>query len=151
MPLLLNHSSLLAHTIYEALTFDSAMMEEGFDTQGTSLPDDVKKWEGINEVILGNPEWFEKWLTAEKSCQSLLCFDLIDFLTYLFPAVVESQYNDIINASDAWLASDEANGDDHPRGLKPTVSSRRIKSLVEQITGQYFPFSFSALIAISLT
>jgi hypothetical protein len=72
VPLLLNHPSLLAHTIYEALTFDSALMEEGFDTQGTSLPDDVNKWEGISEVILGNPEWFENWLTAEKSCKSLL-------------------------------------------------------------------------------
>jgi len=61
-------------------------------------------------------------------------------MAYLFPAVVESQYNDAINASDAWLASDEANGNDHPRDLKPTVSSRRIKSLVEQVTGQLFSF-----------
>jgi hypothetical protein len=65
----------------------------------------------------------------------------VDRDAYLFPAVVESQYNDVINASDAWLASDEAHGNDHPRDLKPTVSSRRIKSLVEQVTGQLF-FSF---------
>lgn len=52
-------------------------MEEGFDIQGTSLSDDVSKWEGISEVILGNPEWFENWLTAEKSCKSLLLTPLI--------------------------------------------------------------------------
>lgn len=70
----------------------------------------------------------------------------------LFPAVAESQYNDAINASDAWLASDEANND-HPRDLKPTVSSRRIKSLVEQVTGQlffssFFPFLRSFMISL---
>lgn len=65
-------------------------------------------------------------------------FDPVDRKAYLFPAVVETQYNDVINASDAWLASDEAHSNDHPRDLKPTVSSRRIKSLVEQVTGQFF-------------
>jgi len=72
VPLLLDHPSLLAHTIYEALTFDSALMEEGFDAQGTSLVDEANKWEGISEVILGNPDWFESWLTAEKACKCLL-------------------------------------------------------------------------------
>jgi hypothetical protein len=72
VPLLLDRPSLLAHTIYEALSFDSALTEEGFDTQGTSLANEANEWEGISGVILGNPDWFESWLTAEKTCKSLL-------------------------------------------------------------------------------
>lgn len=52
-----------------------------------------------------------------------------------FPLVAESQYNDIINAEDAWVVADDVDADNHSRDLKPTISSRRIKSLVEQVTG----------------
>lgn len=75
VPLLLSRPSLLAHTIYQAISFDASMIEEGFHLGGTSAlksGTDAAKWDGIGEVILGNPEWFEAWLTAEKKCTSLI-------------------------------------------------------------------------------
>lgn len=57
-------------------------------------------------------------------------------------SVVEGQYNDIINAADAWLIADEIESDNHSQELRPTVSSRKMKSLIEQITG-WFMLSLS--------
>ena len=56
--------------------------------------------------------------------------------------VVDDQYNEIISSGDAWLVAEEVNGDDVLHDLKPTNSSRRIKSLVEQVTGQLTPILF---------
>lgn len=47
------------------------MENEGFDLEGTSFSGDDIKWEGISDIILGNPEWFEAWLGAEKQCMSV--------------------------------------------------------------------------------
>ena len=56
--------------------------------------------------------------------------------------VVDDQYNEIISSSDAWLVAEEVSRDDILHDLKPTNSSRRIKSLVEQVTGQFTPIFF---------
>jgi RAD50-interacting protein 1 len=56
---------LLAHTIYQALAFDAALVEEGFSLANG------EEWKGISDVILGRPEWFEKWLDGEKQCMNL--------------------------------------------------------------------------------
>ena len=68
---------------------------------------------------------------------------IVSFLPYLMShkfiytnTVVDDQYNEIISSNDAWLVAEEVNGDDALHDLKPTNSSRRIKSLVEQVTGQ---------------
>lgn len=68
IPLLLDHPSLFAHTIYQALSFDAAILEEGFKIQGTSIGENGGTWDGVAEVVLGNAEWFETWLNAEKQC-----------------------------------------------------------------------------------
>lgn len=76
IPSLLPHPSLLAHTIYQALIFDAALSEEGFQLLETSAIQNDKEgtWEGVSEVILGNLEWFEVWLLGEKRCMSsILC------------------------------------------------------------------------------
>ena len=71
MPVLLEYPSLLAHTIYETLAFDASILEEGFTLEGTSVAkDNETKWEGIIDIILGNADWFETWLGAEKECAS---------------------------------------------------------------------------------
>jgi hypothetical protein len=71
MPVLLEYPSLLAHTIYETLAFDASILEEGFTLEGTSAAKDGEtKWEGLIDVILGNADWFETWLAAEKECAS---------------------------------------------------------------------------------
>lgn len=58
------------------------MTEEGFDLEGTTLYDESNKWDGISEVILGNPDWFEIWLTAEKQCKSSGTFPMEQQLTF---------------------------------------------------------------------
>ena len=54
------------------------------------------------------------------------------------PKVALDQYMEIISSSDAWLVADDSADDTivAERDLRPTNSARRIKALVEQITGQ---------------
>lgn len=78
VPSLLKRPSLLAHTIYEALAFDAALVEAGFCLAGTSAdkhePNDGSqegndKWDGMSEVILGQKEWFDAWIEGERKCE----------------------------------------------------------------------------------
>ena len=53
-------------------------------------------------------------------------------------AVAMDQYMDIISAADAWQIADENVEDEETiidKELKPTNSARRVKALVEQVTG----------------
>ena len=59
--------------------------------------------------------------------------------------VVDDQYNEIMSSGDAWLVAEEVDGDDALHGLKPTNSSRRIKSLLEQVTGRFTLILFSCI------
>ena len=71
---LLRDPRLLAQTIYQALAFDSQLIEDGFSLAGTytSRKDgETANWEGISDVILGNKEWFDAWLEAERECEPL--------------------------------------------------------------------------------
>ncbi|KAH8100492.1 RINT-1 family protein [Cristinia sonorae] len=131
VPALIPHPSVLAHTIYQALSFDSAIKDEGFEIAGTSVAvskdtdHSKQKWEGISEIILGQKEWFEAWMEGERK-------------------FAMDQYVDIISASDAWLIADE-NDNEEDDGvhvaidIRPTVSARRVKALVEQVTDRYSP------------
>ena len=70
VPSLLPHPPLLAHTIYQALAFDAAIIEEGFQLAATSAAADRdEKWKGVSEIILGNVEWFESWVAGERRCK----------------------------------------------------------------------------------
>ncbi|SJL05807.1 uncharacterized protein ARMOST_09143 [Armillaria ostoyae] len=91
VPSILSHPSLLAHTIYQALSFDAALAEEGFTITDTSARDafESSKWPGVADVILGKKEWFEAWIDGEKK-------------------FAEDQYHEIISTPDAWqIAEDE--------------------------------------------
>ena len=70
-PSLLPHPPLLAHTIYQALTFDAAIIDQGFQLRATTVArgDMDNQWKGVSEVILGNVEWFESWLNGERKCE----------------------------------------------------------------------------------
>ncbi|KAG6891065.1 hypothetical protein C0995_014154 [Termitomyces sp. Mi166 len=123
VPVLLPHPSLLAHTIYQALAFEAALLDEGFMIQETSASQQLYpegKWQGTSEVILGNAEWFETWLRGEQN-------------------FAEEQYHEIISASDAWLIAGAEQEQDVPGDLKATHSARRICSLIEQVTDRYSP------------
>lgn len=57
----------------------------------------------------------------------------------LIVAVADAQLNGIISSSDAWTVADEVpEGEESSAqtGLKPTVSSRQVKALFEQIHGK---------------
>ena len=70
MPTLLPHPPLLAHTIYQALAFDEALKEAGFDLSGTyEKPKEVTEWQGTSNIILGNPIWFDAWVEGERKCK----------------------------------------------------------------------------------
>ncbi|KAF6766515.1 RINT-1 family protein, partial [Ephemerocybe angulata] len=121
-PNLLNHPSLFAHTIYQALIFDAAFVEEGFKLDNTSagaMPESGR-WGGISEVILGNPLWFNAWLQAEKK-------------------FVDDQYLEIVSSPDAWGIADEGAEEIIARDVKATNSARRIRALVDQITDRFSP------------
>ncbi|KAI0047816.1 hypothetical protein FA95DRAFT_1540756 [Auriscalpium vulgare] len=124
MPSLLPHAPLLAHTIYQALAFDASLREDGFSLAGTLVGRANKDadWEGVSAVVLGRKEWFERWMDGEKE------FAL-------------DQYHEIISAPDAWtIVDDEPNVDGAPPpDTHPTISARRLKSLVEQVTDRYSP------------
>lgn len=130
-------------------------MEEGFGLSGTSIfkrkdvddiqfnrdvMDDEKKWDGVSDVILGRKEWFDAWVEGEKQCKLLLfSFDLDHGINMYctYHTVAEDQYNEIIGAPDAWLIADDDGNEDRSIDpeLRPTNSARRIKALVEQVTG----------------
>lgn len=79
IPALLSHPPILAHTIYQALAFDTALRDERFDLAGTTTVftgpyetadgDERDGWQGISEVILGRKEWFEAWVEGERKCE----------------------------------------------------------------------------------
>jgi hypothetical protein len=54
-----------------------------------------------------------------------------------------SRYDEIISAKDAWSITDDAAGQDDVTNLgddvRPTVSARQMKALVEQVTDRYSP------------
>lgn len=70
VPSLLPHPPVLAHTIYQAISFDGALREEGFDLSGTSAEASQGKneWKGISDTVLGRSDWFNAWLQGEKQC-----------------------------------------------------------------------------------
>ncbi|KAF5384043.1 hypothetical protein D9757_006987 [Collybiopsis confluens] len=122
IPSLLPHPSLLAHTIYQALQFDAALQVEEFSLDGT-LAKAKESWAGISDIVLGNKEWFDTWLDGERR-------------------FTESQYHDIIGASDAWkIANDGQTDEETSSGPDPTTtnSARRLKALIEQVTDRYSP------------
>jgi len=130
VPALIPHPPVLAHTIYQTLAFDSAIRDEGFQIVGTSesagmnAEAETRKWEGLSEIILGRKEWFDAWMEGERK-------------------FAMDQYMDIISAPDAWLIADENDTEEEGHititDIKPTISARRVKALVEQVTDRYSP------------
>ena len=56
----------------------------------------------------------------------------------ILETVVESQYHEIISDTAAWVIADEGGEDlSLDKGFKTTNSARRIRALVEQVTGQF--------------
>lgn len=122
------------------------MRDGGFGLEGTLAAGDTVEgvspppWEGVSEVILGNQEWFNTWLEAEKKCKARIysfrnsAHRLTNLCIFL---VADTQYHDIIGSSDAWVLVDEDTNNTGSADLRPTNSSRRVKALLERVTGTY--------------
>lgn len=145
IPSLLPHPPLLAHTIYQALAFDTSLREDGFSLSGTlSGCDTDAEWKGVSEVILGRKEWFDIWVEGEKACEHRCLMMRVSLVSHmLIYLVAMSRYDEIISAKDAWSITDDAAEVDDARNLnddvRPTVSARQLKALVEQVTDRYSP------------
>ncbi|KAJ1310280.1 hypothetical protein OPQ81_007020 [Rhizoctonia solani] len=125
VPQLLAQPSLLAHTIYQALLFDSAIRESGFTLANTwecrvTKQHKAKEWPGVADVILSHKSWFDEWMEAERH-------------------FTENQYNEIITSPDAFAFSNDGNEESQQVDVRPTNSARRIKALLEQVTERYQP------------
>lgn len=78
------------------------------------------------------------WKERKNVCS--ITFYLVE-TGLIHDAVADDQYHEIISASDAWVISDD-DGHDYTQNLrsqdadlKATTSARRVKALVEQVTG----------------
>ncbi|KIR53163.1 hypothetical protein I315_04199 [Cryptococcus gattii Ru294] len=123
IPHLLDHPALLAHTVYQTVVFDEAVRGGGFDLKATSLYEgrDAPTWEGLVGVVLRESDWFERWLAGEKK-------------------FANTRLQEIISANDAWVISEELPEEDEGlSNMRPTISSRQVKGLVEQIIDRYAP------------
>lgn len=73
-----------------------------------------------------------------RGCHLADCAELS--LTFNLPVAID-QYMNIISAPDAWLIANDYGADEDDvvsdPELKPTNSARRVKALVEQVTGTY--------------
>ncbi len=69
IPQLLEMPPVLAHTVYQTLDFDAMLRSRDYAPRGAVSLDE---WAGLSEVILGNKEWFDKWLDGERECKSTL-------------------------------------------------------------------------------
>lgn len=69
-------------------------------------------------------------------------------LTDLGPVAMD-QYMDIISSPEAWLIADENDVEEEGHvvvtDIKPTISARRVKALVEQVTGMALLISESSV------
>lgn len=114
IPTMLPHPSLLAHTIYQTLAFDAALLEAGHDFRKSST-NDVDR--GTSDIILRNRDWFEAWLCGERK-------------------FADNHYIEIITSPDAWILESI---EEHLKGhqTRSTNSARRLCRLIEQITERY--------------
>ncbi|SNX87221.1 uncharacterized protein MEPE_05931 [Melanopsichium pennsylvanicum] len=153
MPTLLDHPSLLAHTVFQALTFDADLAEQ-FPKSLTVLGGAGTR--KISDDILDNAGWFNKWLEGEKE------FAL-------------QRFEDIINSPNAWAigSSDSLADDDeqtfHPSltssstassrepGQRTTRSARSTVEILESVSERYRPLpslsqrlSFLAIIQLPI-
>lgn len=145
VPQLLELPPIFAHTIFQALQFDTALSEQ----YGYFGPkEDRDEWKGTANVILGNEEWFDGWKEAERKCESNLGCNLM----VLSPLESDSEdkYYEIIGSSDAWQINEDHT---EPSGMKPTNSAIRVRDLIESVTDRYKPlplFSYRLAFLISV-
>lgn len=134
MPSLLDHPSLLAHTVFQALTFDADLAE--------SFPASLSVLGGagtrkISDDILDNSAWFNRWLDGEK-----------DFALRRFEEIMDSPDAWAIGSSDSLADDDEqvfhsplspgASAADEA-GQRTTKSARSTIEILDSVSERYRP------------
>lgn len=109
VPQLLALPPVLAHTIYQTLEFDRMLRAREYKPRGHE-----GDWDGLSQVILGQKEWFDRWLLSERE-------------------FFDKRYYAAISAPDAWhvLGADEYDS----ALVRPTKSAQRVAELAEQLAG----------------
>ncbi|CBQ73456.1 conserved hypothetical protein [Sporisorium reilianum SRZ2] len=134
MPALLEHPSLLAHTVFQALTFDTDLAE--------SFPPSLTVLDGagtrkISDDILDNAAWFNRWLDGEK-----------EFALRRFEEIIDSPDAWAIGSSDSLADDDEqvfysslsdANAPEDSAGQRTTKSARSTIEILEAVSERYRP------------
>ncbi|EST05340.1 RINT-1/TIP-1 [Kalmanozyma brasiliensis GHG001] len=125
MPSLLDHPSLLAHTVFQSLTFDADLCST-FPPSLTVLHSAGTR--KLSDDILDNPLWFNRWLDGEKQ------FAL-------------RRFEEIIDAPDAWaIGSSDSLADDDTffpssseTGQRTTKSARSTMEILDAVSERYRP------------
>ncbi|KAL8291920.1 hypothetical protein RQP46_002178 [Phenoliferia psychrophenolica] len=117
IPQLLALPPILAHTIYQTLDFDGVLRQRSYTPRGHE-----GEWGGLSEVILGQKEWFDRWLEGERE-------------------FFDSRYFTAISASDAFhiIPEEDFDAGESTSGIRPTNSALRVAELVQQLSDRYRP------------
>lgn len=107
---LLESPKLLSHLVYETVLFDNALKEKYF-----YLPHNQKIWKGVAGSILGNKDWFQRWLSVESESALL-------------------RYVQIESSSNAFDIDYDAID---PSETAPTISAVNLRDLLLTITEHY--------------
>ncbi|CAD6569915.1 MAG: hypothetical protein CYPHOPRED_003651 [Cyphobasidiales sp. Tagirdzhanova-0007] len=121
VPQLLELPSILSHTIYQALQFDSTIRDSFAYSPGQTRHNGKRQqeWKGTANVILGNPAWFNGWKAADKK-------------------FVDDKYFEIISSAEAFHINEDY-APSTSSVLRPTNSALRIRDLFDQVTDRYRP------------
>ncbi|SPO24350.1 uncharacterized protein UTRI_03618 [Ustilago trichophora] len=135
MPSLLDHPSLLAHTVFQALTFD-AEVAETFPPSLTVIGGAGTR--KISDDILDNSNWFNRWLDGEK-----------DFALRRFEEIMNSPDAWAIGSSDSLADDDEqvfysslsdhAPSAEEEGGQRTTKSARSTIEILDSVSERYRP------------
>ncbi|SPO23851.1 uncharacterized protein UTRI_03618_B [Ustilago trichophora] len=135
MPSLLDHPSLLAHTVFQALTFD-ADLAETFPPSLTVIGGAGTR--KISDDVLDNSNWFDRWLDGEK-----------DFALRRFEEIMNSPDAWAIGSSDSLADDDEqifySSLSDNPPsaeeegGQRTTKSARSTIEILDSVSERYRP------------
>jgi hypothetical protein len=133
MPALLDHPSLLAHTVFQALTFDADLETQFPPALSVLSGAGVRK---ISDDILGNPEWFQRWLDGEKH-----------FALQRFEEIMDAPDAWAIGSSDSLADDDEqvfystldGNSTSTHESSRTTKSARSTMEVLESVSERYRP------------
>ncbi|PWZ03758.1 hypothetical protein BCV70DRAFT_197955 [Testicularia cyperi] len=138
VPSLLDNPSLLAHTVFQALTFD-AELEEKFPPCLTVL--EGQGTYRVADDILANKEWFTRWLEGEKEFALRRFDNIMDapdaWALGSSDSLADDDQQVFYSAGDA--RNDASNGDASHLERRTTKSARSVIDILEAVSERYKP------------